>query len=332
MKFEQILSDLQRKLYYPVYFLQGEEDYFIDKISDFIEEKVLDASEKDFNQTVLYGIETDVENILSIAKRYPMMASHNVVIVKEAQNLKKLDGLDTYFENPSSTTILVLNYKYKKLDKRKKTAKLINSKGVFFTSDKFKDYQALPWIEKYVKEKKLNISPKAAAILLSFLGVNFAKIANEIDKLTIVLKEGEEITDEIIEENIGISKDYNIFELNNAIGQKDILKANRIINHFSHNPKIYPLPILLSGLYRFFSKLLLFHYIKDKKDNEIAASLGVNPFFLKDYKSAARHFPVKKLARIISYLRECDNRSKGIGNTSIEEGNLLKELLFKILH
>lgn len=332
MKFEQIISDLGRKLYHPIYFLQGDEDYFIDKISDFIEENVLEPSEKDFNLSILYGLETDVQTLISIAKRYPMMASYNVVILKEAQNLKKLDEIESYLEKPSPTTILVINYKYKKLDKRKKLSKSIAKNGVVFTSDKFRDFEASPWVEKYVKQKKMNITAKAASILLEFLGNNIAKIANEIDKMAVILNEGEEITPEVIEKNIGVSKDYNVFELNNALAYKKVEKANRIIKHFANNPKAYPLPMLMPGMYGFFSKMLLFQALKNKSDKEIASKLGVNPFFLKDYKAASAHYSTKKLARIISYLRECDNRSKGIGNTSADGGELLKELVFKILH
>src|SRR5690606_34845622 len=214
------------------------------------------------------------------------MASHNVVIVKEAQNLKKMDDLETYMENPSPTTILVINYKYKKLDKRKKLGKLIAKKGLVFTSDKFRDYEALPWVEKYVKQKKMMISAKAASILLEFLGSNIAKIANEVDKMAVILKEGEEITAELIEKNIGISKDYNVFELNNALAYKKVEKANKIVKHFAKNPKAYPLPMLMPGMYGFFSKMLLFQAVKNKSEKEIASKLGVNPFFLKDYKAA----------------------------------------------
>lgn len=332
MKFEQIIANLQKKVYHTIYLLQGEETYFIDKISDFIEENVLAEAEKDFNQSIFYGIDAEVQDIINVAKRYPMMASHNIVIVKEAQNLKKLEEMEAYFENPTPTTILVLCHKYKKLDQRKKAGKLIAQKGVILNTAKLRDYEASAWVEKYVKEQNLKINPKANSLLLEFMGADLSNISNAIDKLSVILKEGEEITPELIEKNIGISKDYNIFELTNALGQKNIQKSNRIVNHFALNSKAYPLPMLMPGFYMFFSKLLLYHSVKKKTDKEIAASMGINHFFLKDYKSAANNYDVKKLARIISYLRECDNRSKGIGNSSASGGDLLKELVFKILH
>ena len=332
MKFEQIMANLQKKVYHPIYLLQGEEAYFIDKISDFIEENVLEDAEKDFNQSIFYGIDTETQDIVNVAKRYPMMASHNVVIVKEAQNLKKIEELEAYLENPTPSTILVLCHKYKKLDQRKRAGKLIAKKGVILNTTKLRDYEAGAWIEKYVQEKSLKIGPKASSLLLEFMGVDLSNITNAIDKFTVILNEGEEITPELIEKNIGISKDYNIFELNKALGQKNIQKSNKIVKHFALNPKAYPLPMLMPGFYMFFSKLLLFHAVKKKTDQEIAATLGVHKFFLKDYKTASQNYDVKKLARIISYLRECDNKSKGIENSSTPGGDLLKELVFKILH
>lgn len=332
MKFEQILSDLKSKVYRPIYLLQGEEDYFIDQISDYIEKNVLEESERDFNLNIFYGLESDVENIISAVKRYPMMASHNVVIVKEAQNLKKIEELEAYVAQPSQTSILVLVYKYKTLDKRKKFAKLIDKHGLVFTSKKLYENETMSWAEKYAKNKKLLLPPKSSAILVESLGTDLSKISNEINKLALILKEGEEISLEVIEKNIGLSKDYNVFELNKAMAYMDIEKANRIIHHFSKNPKAYPLQMLLPGIYMFFSKILLLHAVKKNPDRVIASKLGINPFFLKEYKVAAGNYPVKKLARIISYLRECDNKSKGIGSANAEGGELLKEFVFKAMH
>lgn len=332
MKFEQIIAELKHKTYRPIYLLQGEEDYFIDQISDYIEENVLEESERDFNMNVFYGLETDVESIISAAKRYPMMASHNVVIVKEAQNLKKIEELEPYVAQPSESTILVLVYKYKTIDKRKKFAKLIDKYGLVFTSKKLYENETMSWAEKYARDKKLILQPKSSAILVESLGTDLSKISNEINKLALILKEGDEISPEVIEKNIGLSKDYNVFELNKAMAFKDIEKANRIVYHFGKNPKSYPLQMLLPGIYMFFSKVLLFHAVKNNPERTISSKLGINPFFLKEYKTAASNYPVKKLAKIISYLRECDNKSKGIGSGNVEGGELLKEFIFKAMH
>jgi DNA polymerase-3 subunit delta len=273
--------------------LSGDEEFFIDKISDFIEENILDDSEKEFNQTILYGLETDVLTIEAEAKRYPMMASYNVVIVKEAQNLKKIEDLARYAENPSLTTILVLNYKHKKIDGRKAFGKSVKAKGVYFQSKKLYDNQVAPWVENYLKARGYEIAPKATLLLVEFLGSELSKISNELDKLMVNLPKGSAINSKNIEENIGISKDFNAFELNNALGEKDILKANKIINYFGQNEKGHPLPQVLPTIYRFFSQLLLYHSVKTQNDREIAAKLGVHPFFLSQYQSASKNFPVK---------------------------------------
>ena len=332
MKFEQIIADLQRKIYHPIYLLQGEEGFFLDEISDYIEKHVLEESEKDFNQTVLYGAETDVEAILSVAKRFPMMASHNVVIVKEAQNVKKIEELESYVSQPLETTILVLVYKHKTVDQRKKFGKLISKKAVVFTSKKLYESDAINWAQKYAQDKQLALPPKASLLLIESLGTELSKIANEINKLAVVLKPGAEISLEVIEKNIGISKDYNVFELTKAMAQKDVQKANRIVQHFGKNPKLYPLQMLLPGIYMFFSKVLLFHSVKNEQDRVIMSKLGVPAFIVKEYKLAGKNYPVKKLARIISYLRECDNKSKGIGNHNTSSSDLLKEFVFKAMH
>jgi len=334
--FEQIISDLKKKIYYPVYLLTGEESYYIDRISDFIENNVLTEEEKEFNQSIIYGRDVDVPTIISYAKRFPMMSNYQVVIVKEAQDLDKpkpkMEELVSYVENPLSSTILVLNYKYKKVDKRKKFAKLIAKKGVFFESKKLYDNQVQSWITNYIQNKNLKITPKASALLAEYLGTDLGKIANEVGKLTINLKEGEEINDILIEKNIGISKDYNIFELQKALAQRDIVKANRIANYFAANPKDNPIVKTIIILYNYFSSILLYHRLKDKSRNNVAAKLGINPFFVKDYEIAARNYNIAKVVKIISYLREYDLKSKGVDNISATDGELLKELLFKILH
>ena len=329
---DQIFNDLKNKIYHPVYFLGGEESYYIDSISDFIEKNVLSETEMEFNQSVLYGRDTDVLNLISTAKRFPMMANYQVVIVKEAQDIQKIEELLPYVESPLDSTILVLNYKYKKIDKRKSFFKTVAKKGVLYESKKVYDNQIGAWIVKYTGDKGYTITPKATAMLAEFLGTDLSKIVNEINKLIISLPERAEINDVIVERNIGISKDYNIFELQNAIGSKNIEKANRIVNYFAANPKENPLVKTVTILYGYFSKLLIYHQLKDKSRNSAAAALSVNPFFVKDYQVAARNYNLQKLMMIISYLREYDLKAKGVNNVSTSDGELLRELMFKILH
>ncbi len=332
MTFEQILNDLKNKIYYPVYFLAGEEAYYIDEISDYIEDNVLTDVEKEFNQTVIYGRETDVQAIISNAKRYPMMANYQVVIVKEAQDIPMIEELLTYIESPLNSTLLVINYKYRKVDKRKSFFKQIGKKGVLFESKKLYDNQISGWINKYVNDKGYEITPKASAMLTEFLGTNLSKVVNEISKLILNVPEKATIDDELVERNIGISKDFNIFELQNAIGSKNVLKANQIANYFAANQKENPLIKTVTILFSYFSKILVYHQLKDKSRNSVAAALSVNPFFVQDYQTAARSYSYQKLNSIISLLREYDLKAKGVDNVSTTDGELLKELLFKVLH
>jgi DNA polymerase-3 subunit delta len=332
LKYEEIIRDLKNKVYHPVYLLCGEEEYFIDMISDYIEDHVLEESEKEFNQSVLYGMETDVQALIAEAKRYPMMASYNVVIVKEAQNLKKIEELASYAKNPSKTTILVLNHKHKKADGRSALTKAVKKDGVYFESKSLYENQVPEWIDSYIKNKGMAITPKAKQLLVEFLGTDLSKIANELNKLVLSLEKGSEIDPLTIEKNIGISKDYNVFELNNALGMRDVVRANKIINHFGKNSKEHPMPMLLPMIYRYFSQVLLYHTVANADRNKIAATLGINPFFVKDYVQAAKNYPVKKVARIISALRDVDVRSKGVGGTDIEDQELMKELIYKIIH
>ena len=332
MNFEQILNDLKNKIYYPVYFLAGEESYYIDEISDFIEDHVLTDVEKEFNQTVIYGRETDVLSIISNAKRYPMMANYQVVIVKEAQEIKNIDELLPYIDSPLDSTLLVINYKYKKIDKRKSFFKQVDKKGVLYESKKLYDNKIAAWINNYVKEKGYEITPKACAMLTEFLGTNLSKVVNEISKLIINVPEKAIINDELVERNIGISKDFNIFELQSAIGTRNVLKANQIVNYFAANPKENPLVKTVTILFGYFSKLMIFHQLKDKSRNNVASALSINPFFVQDYQVAAKNYSLQKLISIIALLKEYDLKSKGVNNISTSDGELLKELLFKILH
>jgi DNA polymerase-3 subunit delta len=349
MEFNDIMSELKRKVYHPVYFLMGEEPYFIDMISDYIENNVLDESEKEFNQSILYGRDITVNDIIGAAKRFPMMSEHQVIIIKEAQNIKDLVGkdkdgekekskektkspLEAYVENPQKSTILVICYKYKTIDKRTSAAKTIDKNAVLFDSKKIYDNKVPDWINNYLKGKEFVASPKASALLTEYLGTNLSKVSNELDKLMINLPPKSEITVEHIQTNIGISKDYNVFELQNAIGKKEVLKANRIINFFASNEKEHPMVMTISSLYGYFCKLLSYQFLADKSKGNVASELGVHPFFVGDYERAAKNFSATKLKSIFSYLREYDLKSKGVDRGSATEGELLKELVFKILH
>ena len=329
---KSIISDIKGGNLKPIYFLMGEEPYYIDKISDYIEDNILDESEKGFNQVVMYGRDVSIDEIIASAKRYPMMAEKQVLIVKEAQDLSRsIEKIEAYAENPQPTTVLVFNYKYKKLDKRKKAYKAIAKNGLIFESKKLYENQVSDWIRQVLNSKKFTIEPKAAQMLVEFLGTDLSKISNELEKLISVLPKETIISDIHIEENIGISKDYNNFELQKAVGGKDIVKANKIINYFSQNPKSNPLVMTISLLNNFFTQLLLFHGLKDKSKGSVAKNLGVNPYFVDDYVSAARNYPMRKVSQVIGLLREADVKSKGVGANQTQ-GDILKELLFKILH
>jgi|TARA_B110000967_G_scaffold210078_1_gene270312 DNA polymerase-3 subunit delta len=327
-----IVSDIKKGNIKPIYFLMGDEPYYIDKISDYIEETVLAESEKGFNQQVMYGRDSTIEDIVSAAKRYPMMAERQVLIIKEAQDLSRnIEKLVGYAENPQPTTILVLNYKYKKLDKRKKLHKAIAKSGLVYESKKLYDNQVGDWIRRVLNGKKYQIEPKASQMLVEFLGTDLNKIANELDKLMLILPKKTIINDRHIEDNIGISKDFNNFELRKAVGDKNILKVNRIINYFTENPKNNPLVMTISLLNNYFTQLLLFHGLKDKSKSSVSKNLGVNPYFVDEYFLAGRNYPMRKVAQVIAFLRDADVKSKGVG-ASQSHRDILKELLFKILH
>ena len=333
MTFNQIIKDLENKDFKPIYFLHGEEPYYIDKITNYIVDNVLSESEKSFNQTIFYGRDTNVPTIINAAKRFPMMANNQVIIVKEAQYLDKLEDLIYYVQNPLKSTLLVIAYKYKKVDKRKKMYSILQKNDLVFESKKLYDNKIPDWITNYLKERNYYISPEASLLLTEYLGSDLSKIAGELEKIFISLSPGiKKIDLETIEENIGISKDFNNFELTNALSVKDILKANRIVNYFAANPKKNPITLTISSLHFFFSKVLAYHSLKNKSSATVASELKINPFFVNEYKKAAANYGSQKLVEIISLLREFDLKSKGWGNTGIDSGNLLKELIFKILH
>ena len=316
----------------PIYFLMGEEPYYIDKIADFIEDSILTEEEKGFNQMVLYGRDTSIEEIVSHARRYPMMAERQVLIVKEAQDLSRtIEKLESYAENPQPTTTIVFCYKYKKIDKRKKLYKAVSKTGVMFEGKRLYENQVADWIQKTLKSRDYQIAPKAAQMLVEFLGMDLSKIDNELQKLQLIVPKGAMITPEIIEENIGISKDFNNFELRKAIGIKDEVKAHQIINYFSQNPKDNPMVVTVSLLYGYFSQILQYHGLTDQSQTNVAKVLKVSPYFVKDYIAAARNYPMKKASYAIEYLRDADVKGKGVGSANVPPGDILKELLVKIM-
>ena len=329
----RIVNEIKQGTIKPIYFLMGEEPYYIDKLTEYIENNILTEEEKGFNQMVLYGKDVTIEEIIGNAKRYPMMAERQVVIVKEAQELSRtIDKLESYAENPQPTTVLVIAYKYKTLDKRKKVTKLIDKVGLVFESKKLYDNQVGDWIKRVLSGKGYSIEPKAAAMLVEFLGNDLGKISNELDKLAIILPKGSTLTPKLIEDNIGISKDYNVFELRKAIGEKDQLKAYKIADYFANNPKDNPLVMTVGLVFGFFSQLLQYHGLKDKNPSNVAKMLRVNPYFVKDYDIALRNYPMKKVSAIVAVLRDVDVKSKGVGSGAIPQSDLLKEMLVKIFN
>ena len=329
----QITKDIKAGNLKPIYFLMGEEPYYIDKLTEFIEENVLQEHERDFNQTILYGRDVTIEDIIGSAKRFPMMADRQVIIVREAQELSRtIDKLEAYAENPQPTTVLVFAYKYKTLDKRKKITKLLDKVGVVYESKKLYENQVGDWIKRVLAAQGYGIEPKAAAILVEFLGTDLSKINNELEKLKIILPKGHILSPSDIEENIGFSKDFNNFELRKAIGEKNQVKAYQIIDYFSQNPKDNPLVVTTGLVFGFFSQLLQYHGLKDKSQMNAAKVLKVNPFFVKDFEVAFRNYPMKKVSTIVSALRTLDVKSKGVGAASTSQHDLLKELLITIFN
>ncbi len=337
----EIIKDLKARKFKPVYLLHGEEPYYIDQVINYIEDYVLTDMEKGFNQTVLYGKDTDMATILNAAKRYPMMSEYQVIIVKEAQDLKwaketegsgkEVEFILNYFEKPLLSTILVLGYKYANFDKRKKIFKAVSKSGLVFQSDLVRDYKLAQWIEDLVTEKGYRIAPQAAALMAEYLGADLSKIANEVDKLLLNITKAVTIDTDLVQKNIGISKEYNVFELQKALASRNALKCNQIINYFADNPKSNPMVMVLANLNAYFSKVLKYHYLTNK--NDAAKELGVNPFFVKDYELAARNYNINKSFDVISLLREYDLKSKGVDSTgNTTDGELLKELLFKMIH
>ncbi|MBQ9436640.1 MAG: DNA polymerase III subunit delta [Bacteroidales bacterium] len=330
MTADELISQLKKKEYKPLYLLHGEEAYYIDQVADFIEANVMDEADRDFNQVVLYGGEVDSAMVIDNAKQYPFGVPYRVVIVREAQLIGKLNLLASYAENPSPSTILVLCYKYGKA--KADLVKPFNKNGVVFTSEKLRDYQMPPWIIKQTQKYNFTITQIAANILAEHIGEDLSRVDSELQKLKVILPEHSEITPEIIERNIGISKEYNIFELQNALGERNVNKAYKIALNFCQNQKENPNVKTISVLYSYYSKLLAYQFDTVRSKESIKEIFGnMHPYVLKTYTEAAQHYSMAELKIIISILREFDVKAKGV-DTSASQEDLLKELIYKILH
>jgi DNA polymerase-3 subunit delta len=332
--FDTIMRDLRAHKYLPVYVLMGENAYYIDKISDYIAENVLNENERDFNLSIVYGSDVSAAQVADIANRYPMMAEHQVVIVKEAQNIKKLEPLEKYFEKPSKSTILVLCFKGEALKKVKFLSKAkIN--GLVFESKKVNDSGLIRFIELYLKERGATIDKKSSAIIADHIGSDLSRMASELDKVLISLPESnKQVTPEIVEQQIGVSKDFNLYELKSAIATKNLFKANQIIKYFDSNPKSFPIYKILPSLFYFFQDLMIAYYAPQKRnENDIAAWLDMRySWTAKDIVTGMRNYSGKKTLQIIYKIREIDAKSKGLDNPNTGSGDLMKELIFFILH
>ncbi|OFZ64879.1 MAG: DNA polymerase III subunit delta [Bacteroidetes bacterium RIFCSPHIGHO2_02_FULL_44_7] len=332
MDHKLIIKDIEAGKFEKIYFLHGEEAYFIDSISDAIIKYALQDHERDFNQTVLYGKDADALSLISEAKGYPMMAERRLVVLKEAQDFKGMEDLIGYFEAPSNQTILVINHKYKTYDSRKKSMKACAKNGLVFKSDKVPEYKLSDWINGYVQQTGYSITPKASMLLSEFLGNDLSRIVNELEKLQILVEKGTTINEIHIEENIGISKDYNVFELVNAVSIGDLTKANKIVDYFDHNPKATSIIVVISSLFGHFSRLMKIHFIQNKSREAIAAAVGVPPFVAGQLLGSAKLYSPKKIAANIAVLHEYDLKSKGVDNSSFSEGQLMKELIYRLMH
>lgn len=334
MTFEQIRSDIQNRKFKSIYLLMGDEPYYIDELTNLLTETVLPEEERDFNQTILYGMETNVPAVITMARSFPMMSDYQLIVIKEAQNLSKIEELEIYAKNPLQSTILVINYKNGSLDKRKKLYAAIEKNGIVFQSSKIPEYKIPAFISSYVQSKGLTIDQKSAQMLSDYLGNDLSKLTNEIAKLLIAIPQGQmRITAELIEENIGISKDFNNFELLKAIIGKNVFKVNQIADYFEKNPKNNPMIVTLVVLFNFFSNLMICYWAKNKTEQGIAAELGFkNPYQAKDYVVALKNYNAFKCMEIINLLRTYDAKCKGVDNVSTPDGELLKELLYKITH
>lgn len=331
MSAEKIISEWKKKKFKPIYWLEGEEDYYIDRVVDHAEHHILDESQAGFNLTVFYGRDADWASVVNACRRYPMFAERQVVILKEAQQMKDVEKLEPYVENPSPSTVFVVSYKDKKLDARKKFAKTVKEKGVLITTKKMYDRELPEWTKDMVQSKGLTITPKGLALLVDHIGNDLTRIENEIDKISVNLGKRTGITEDDIENFIGVSKEFNIFELQSAMAAKDLAKSIRIIQYFEANPKSAPVQLVLPSLYSFFSKVFMVFGAGTNDEKTIATAIGVAPYFVKDYIQAARLYSYQGAEKALLLLHQYNLRSIGIGNVNTEDGSLMKELAVKMM-
>lgn len=332
MDHKLLLKEIRNKKFEKIYFLHGEEPFFIDVLTKAIQDNALEESERDFNQSILYGKDAEVLSLISELKSYPMMAERRLVILKEAQYFKAIEQLESYLENPANSTIFVICYKYKTFDARKKTLKNALKNGVVFKSEKVKEYQLAEWIQQYIKTTGYELTSKACMLLIESLGNDLGRIVKELEKLAVLIEKGTIINENHIEENIGISKDYNVFELTNAVANKDNLKALKIVDYFEHNPKAADLVFVISNLFKFFSQIMRIHFLPNKSREAVAKALGVHPFVAGELTNAKNKYDPRKIAANIALIHEYDLKSKGVGNTSATQGELMREMVYQLIH
>jgi len=326
-----IISDWKKFQYKPIYWLEGEEEYFIDQVMDFAETQILNESETGFNLTVFYGKDAEWPNIINACRRYPMFAERQVVLLKEAQQMRDIEKLEAYIENPLHSTIFVVSYKEKKVDGRTRLAKLLKEKGVVLTTKKLYDNQLPEWTEELVESKLHTISNKALMLLVDHIGNDLSRIENEVDKILINLSNRKNITEDDVEKYVGVSKDFNVFELQAALATKNLPKAIQIIQYFEANPKAAPIQFILPSLYSFFSKVFIIHGLNTRDEKTVAASLGINSFFIKDYLKAANIYSYPDVEKLILLLSEYNLKSIGINNSGMPDASLLKEMVVKMM-
>ena len=331
MSHEKIIAEWKKKVFKPFYWLEGEEEYFIDKVMDYAEHHILSETETGFNLTVFYGKDAAWPDVINACRRYPMFSERQVVLLKEAQQMKDIERLESYIENPLASTILVVSYKEKKVDGRTKFAKMLKERGVLLSTKKIYENQLPQWTEEIVQSHGYEITRKALMLLVDHIGNDLTRIENEIEKVLVNLGKRKTISEDDIEEFIGISKEFNVFEFQNALATKDLSGCIRIVQYFEANPKAAPIQLILPSLYSFFSKLYMIHGLNSREEKTVAASIGVNPFFVKDYLQAVKSYNFPQVESAILLLHQYNLRSVGVSDIGTEDASLLKEMVFKII-
>lgn len=332
MSYEKIIADWEKKVFKPVYWLEGEEEYFIDKVVKYAEQRILSESEAGFNLSIFYGKDAAWPDVINACRRYPMFSERQVVLLKEAQQMKDLDKLEPYIENPLTSTVLVVAYKEKKVDGRTKFARLLKEKGVVLTTKKIYDDKLPQWTDEMIKNRGFEITRKALMLLVDHIGNDLNRIENEVEKILVNLGKRTTINEDDIEEFIGISKEFNVFEFQNALAEKNLARCTRIIQYFEANPKAVPIQYIFPSLYSFFSKLYMVFGISSRNDKTVAAALNINPFFVKDYLQAAELYSFPEVEKALLLLHHYNLRSVGVNDSGTEDASLLKEMVFKILN